>query len=1634
MPNWFLSYNSKDAALTESLEGWLRELLPDAGFFYARKSLRAGGYWLPRLSDEIRDADAFVLLVGESGLGPWQVLEYYEALDRRAKEPAFPLLFVLMEGQTAPGLPFLRQLHWLVVADPGARSTAAQLVEAAAHGASVSRDLWRYTAPYRGLLAMAEADSDYFFGRGAETVQILEGMAAAPDRLPVLLGNSGVGKSSLAQAGVLAALKRQAWPEGAAAPDWPARFAGSRRWCTLHLQPGAEPLKALVEPFLRTWRMDVTDPLWGRRQAEWVAAMLDGKLGLRDLLDATERRYDELGEARPPAYLLYIDQGEELYVRSQAAQRSRFSAVVAEALGDTRLFALMSLRSDFLGALQADEALYGVHRQVNVTPLREAALVEVITRPAALLSARFENASLPADIARRTMEESARDAGALPLLSYLLDDMWTQMVARGDGMLRLPAQAVELGGVLAQRADAFAALNAGAVATLRRILTLKLATVREDGEPTRRRAARSEFTEQEWALVGELCNHPHRLLVTAAPEGGEAYAEVAHEAIFRRWGKLQEWIAGQREFLAWKATLEARRREWQVLPEAEREDALLRGGALVQAEGWLANRPDDLGGDDRAFILGSIAAEHALRARAERERRERERLQQRLLWSSLAALVLLAVLGGALAWEWREAEGQRDEARQQQAFASSQAVRAERSLSFALDATDHLALQVVQELEQNFDVPTKDKIFLAARMEAEFTELATRVGGTGDLRSRQVALLTSVASMLVNVGRFDLAADRVAQVEALIANAPAGEPRLLLPPAVGARTRIAAGQVQMSRMAFAQADKEFQAAVEVLGKAGDDGELRLARARLAAARARSAAAANHWLAAAPLAEEAEALTQRGLSQAPAASGASAALRRSFHLVLLDMDRLRITGHALQRTGGDVAAVAKYRRDVEQAKPSFRGGMDPAWRFHEAALFQFEANVAESSGRIAAAIDSVTKAIDALNELVTGDYGNLDWRSALAGRLIDRAGFAVARSDFRQAEVDIIGARTLTASIRRDSSGLWLSSLLDVLADFQLGRLHLARVKLDEAAAVLTRMQRRVGFYRTVFVEPDRLDDYEFWAHLGLVPVYRAKKQDDEARREGRSAMGLAAGSEARQGETPFSTMRRLDAYSALADVDAADAPAADAAEASRLALAASERMVAWFPASPAWHWDRAFHIGREAIALLDAGRKPEAAAALALAMSVGKAGLLLAPGNLQLVRNVTFYAFERSKLLAAANDWNGIAEVAATMRALVPEGGGSAGDLGEFMPTWTQFASFLAKAALDAAEEKPPGSHPGAAALRREAAMAAAVGRRLAERSAQASAAPAAVGTLDPGSLDLSGVKTGIRNNTMQVSRRLGFAAPSSYPAVWETLSGAELAEAVTMLAQTTPYIGAASKRPIERVRRTTLPFYADGTLFEAEYTDADGTVLTTTLLVVNGGNYYLDGRSPPIHEANKVGPLRIRSKADAIAYLRFFCAFLIGNTESGSFQIVEAVQEIAWASNASLDTKAAVGRLLRPLVVWPDPDQPGSWRSSATVAYQDAIFHARFVLRPTGMVEMLEDMPVAASQPMEPPLITAAGRTNRVVQRLDLASLGERAVLDEVAALQALAARTGPGRLAHHEQLAREAQALQGPAAPARQ
>jgi hypothetical protein len=203
----FLSFNARDQLLADTVRDRLLRLAPQSEIFFSPVSL-GQGFWLPKLADGIRAADAFLLVIGPRGVGPWQEIEYHEAFDRHVKEPAFALVPLIVGDASVPGLPFLRRLNWVELSDLGDDRAAHRVLAALKGEAGPSiTALWRLVHPYRGLEAMTEANADYFYGRSGETETTLRLLADKPGHLPMLIGASGVGKSSIAQAGVLSALK-----------------------------------------------------------------------------------------------------------------------------------------------------------------------------------------------------------------------------------------------------------------------------------------------------------------------------------------------------------------------------------------------------------------------------------------------------------------------------------------------------------------------------------------------------------------------------------------------------------------------------------------------------------------------------------------------------------------------------------------------------------------------------------------------------------------------------------------------------------------------------------------------------------------------------------------------------------------------------------------------------------------------------------------------------------------------------------------------------------------------------------------------------------------------------------------------------------------------------------------------------------------------------------------------------------------------------------------------------------------------------------------------------------------------------------------------------------------------------------
>lgn len=611
----FLSYHTPDRTIALDLKAAIEQTLPGTDVFIDQTHLRHGHLWQPALFDAIAKANAYLILVSHR-LGDWQKIEYYEARDRKAKDDDFPLLPIVVADQAkgpVANLPGLTQLHWIEAAEPTAPEPLAKIV-AALQNKTLPKppEPWRAINPYRGLVALDEQDADFFFGRDRETGDIISTLITSPGRLIAMIGNSGVGKSSLVQAGVIGSLKRQRWP--AQRHPWPESLKDSRAWAYITMKPGMDPVAALASEFASIWFPDATNPQRIACRNDWTELLRQGQAGLPDLIETTDKRFrDELSFAPPPRIFLYIDQGEELYAHTVAAQCKRFSEIVAEGLKlcPQRLIIMTSQRSDYYGELQANAILFPLAERIDVAPLEHQALSMVLREPAGVLGVKFESDDLISHVVKSAEDQP----GALPLLADLFTDLWECMRERGDGVLRVSdrREILQVGAALSERADNFLAKYPDKEKTVRRLFTLRLAHVSRQGEPVRARWERNtsakahQSSDTEWALVEELAGPEWRLLVTGEQDGC-ATAEVAHEILLKTWGKLKSWLEAEREFLVWRGEIGGRRDDWETagkLGARTQKQALLMGIPLDTAEKWVADRRDDIEPAVVSFIEAS---------------------------------------------------------------------------------------------------------------------------------------------------------------------------------------------------------------------------------------------------------------------------------------------------------------------------------------------------------------------------------------------------------------------------------------------------------------------------------------------------------------------------------------------------------------------------------------------------------------------------------------------------------------------------------------------------------------------------------------------------------------------------------------------------------------------------------------------------------------------------------------------------------------------------------------------------------------------------------------------------------------------------------------------------------------------
>ncbi len=429
----FLSYSRNDLEAAAMLRRQLEQ--HGLAVFKDDQSIREGDLWLDRLQQAVDGCSHFVVLVGRDGVRRWIGAETQVALirhfgphDDAKRLPIFPILLGDTRPETLPAFLRLFQATTWNGTDP----LPERLIEQIREKKSASSEIHFEGCPFVGLDAFRLDQAQLFFGRQKETLDALacfDTRRGFPTvRWLEINGNSGSGKSSLMNAGLLP-LVDQGWL-------WPR--TSFEHWRRIGpMMPGEHPVVMLAEHLARTFGAEMAEV---RRRLE-----TDGDRALADWL-----RGRKPGDQT--AFLLAIDQFEELFTFADPAERKSFDRLLAAALADNDcpLFLISTVRADFLDRFEELPRLIDLRNRLckpwTLPPIGADGLREVIGGPARL-------AHLDVSEVQAAMVAEARDEpGALPLVENALQWLWEK---REDNRLsgKLFNQEGGLAGILSEGAD-----------------------------------------------------------------------------------------------------------------------------------------------------------------------------------------------------------------------------------------------------------------------------------------------------------------------------------------------------------------------------------------------------------------------------------------------------------------------------------------------------------------------------------------------------------------------------------------------------------------------------------------------------------------------------------------------------------------------------------------------------------------------------------------------------------------------------------------------------------------------------------------------------------------------------------------------------------------------------------------------------------------------------------------------------------------------------------------------------------------------------------------------------------------------------------------------------------------------------
>jgi len=563
---YFLSYGGENRPAASALAHGLQTVGVDLFF---DDQINYGAGWQSRLEEELQRCDGILVVVGAGTINGWSRAEVEVANQRQIKDSSFRIIPFLLPNALVDRLPpFLSRFHaYRFEHEPASATQEDFNTVSLLLGLRPPPDTAH--CPFPGLESFDEQLAPYFFGRSGEIEGLVQKVQVSRNgHCPWLQleGNSGSGKSSLAKAGLVPAMRDLGWKVGVT-------------------RPGTRPLRNL---------------------AQAVYSVLQDNLSERWNLDRVTKEFMESPSAlvslireagnSKSGFLLLIDQLEEVFILGQVdpAASAQLSKLLKEALDDADLkFCLVTtIRSDFMHHFHElpdlEEMLASRTIRHYTITLSQSALRAAMEGPSKATDLDWESGL----IERVLNDISSKEA--MPLLAHVLYALW---LTRQHNLLthRSYDALGKATGALVLSANAVVDRLPEDARTLAKMAMLCLVRIEQKNLYARRNASRDEVlsamgngarAESVLAYLSggrtadfSSSSPSFMRLLTVTSEGPQESVDLVHEALIREWPTLKEWVDEHALLLQKRDALESAAGAWIG---AGRPPEGLPGGAQLE--------------------------------------------------------------------------------------------------------------------------------------------------------------------------------------------------------------------------------------------------------------------------------------------------------------------------------------------------------------------------------------------------------------------------------------------------------------------------------------------------------------------------------------------------------------------------------------------------------------------------------------------------------------------------------------------------------------------------------------------------------------------------------------------------------------------------------------------------------------------------------------------------------------------------------------------------------------------------------------------------------------------------------------------------------------------------------------------